>query len=379
MTDKIKCKAAILHQLGMPRPYTESMPLKIEEVEIDPPADGEILVKVKAAGLCHSDLSVINGNRPRPLPMALGHEGAGIVEAVGSGVINMKAGDHVVFIFVPPCGNCLACKEGKPALCGPGLKANTQGTLLSGAKKIKLKDNYINHHVGVSCFSEYAVVSSKSAVKIDKNLKLEEAALFGCAVITGAGAVFNTANIRSGSKVAVIGLGGTGLAALIGAKTAGASRIIGLDILNEKLTLATELGANLVIKANDDKVVDKLYDFTGGGVDYCFECVGSEKSMELGYKLLNRGGTLISSGLSHPDKKFSIQHVDLVAGEKSIKGSFLGSCVPDRDIPAYIDMYNSGILPVNKLVSQFINFEDINDGFEKLANGTALRQIISFS
>ena len=378
MQKKIKCRAAVLFDMGLSRPFAKSKPVKVEEIELDPPGFGEVLVKVAAAGLCHSDLSVVNGNRPRAMPMVLGHEGSGIIEGLGEGVDDYEIGDHVVFIFVPSCGKCISCKEGKPALCDPGLAANGAGTLLSGEKKISLNGDLINHQVGVSCFAEYAVVSSKSLVKVDKSLPLDEAALFGCAVITGAGAVFNTANIKVGSTVAVVGLGGTGLAALMGAKAAGASKIIGIDLLQDKLDLAKQLGADEVYKADDPDILDNIHKFTKGGVHYSFECVGSEKAMELAYKTLKRGGTVVSSGLSHPDKSFSIKHVDLVANEKIIKGSFLGSCVPDRDIPAYIDLYRSGRLPVDRLMSDHITLDEVNEGFDKLSDGNTVRQIISF-
>jgi alcohol dehydrogenase len=379
MQKKIKCRAAVLFDMGLSRPFAKSKPVKVEEIELDPPGFGEVLVKVAAAGLCHSDLSVVNGNRPRAMPMVLGHEGSGVIEELGEGVDDYEVGDHVVFIFVPSCGKCISCKEGKPALCDPGLAANGAGTLLSGEKKISLNGDLINHQVGVSCFAEYAVVSSKSLVKVDKSLPLDEAALFGCAVITGAGAVFNTANIKVGSTVAVVGLGGTGLAALMGAKAAGASKIIGIDLLQDKLDLAKQLGADEVYKADDPDILDNIHKFTKGGVHYSFECVGSEKAMELAYKTLKRGGTVVSSGLSHPDKSFSIKHVDLVANEKIIKGSFLGSCVPDRDIPAYIDLYRSGRLPVDRLMSDHITLDEVNEGFDKLSDGNTVRQIISFN
>ena len=376
--DIINSKAAILHEIGLEKPYKISKPLKIERVEIYPPGPEEVLVEVKAAGICHSDLSVINGNRPRPVPMLIGHEGSGIIKAIGNQVKNFQIGDHIVFIFVPPCGACLECKEGKPSLCVAGLASNTAGTLLSGERKIKLNGNYINHHVGVSCFSEYAVVSTKSIVKINKRIKFEEAAVFGCAVITGAGAVFNTAKIRAGSTVAVIGLGGTGIAALLGAKAAGAAKIIGVDLVEEKLELAKNIGADLVLNSSLENTVEKITNATKGGVDYSFECVGSVSTMELGYKIIKRGGMLVSSGLSHPSKSFSIKHVDLVTGEKVIKGSFLGSCIPDRDIPSYIQMYQKGIFPVNNLMSNFIKLEEINDSLDLLDKGMTVRQIIKF-
>lgn len=379
MKKPIKSRAAVLFDMGLPRPFANSKPVKIKEIEVDPPGFDEVLVKVSAAGLCHSDLSVVNGNRPRAMPMVLGHEGSGIVAAIGEGVKNFEIGDHVVFVFVPSCGNCIPCKEGRPALCEPGLAAGGSGTLLSGEKRFKLDGNFINHQVGVSCFSEFTVVSSKSLVKVEKTLPLDEAALFGCAVITGAGAVFNTANIRAGSTVAVVGLGGTGLAALIGAKAAGASKIIGIDLLQDKLDIAKQIGAHEVYKADDPSLVENLKNNTKGGVNYSFECVGSEKAMELAYKILKRGGTTVSSGLSHPDKNFSIQHVDLVAGEKVIKGSFLGSCVPERDIPAYIELYKSGRLEVDRLMSNHISLDQINEGFDKLSEGSTVRQVIMFN
>src|SRR5690625_4543980 len=213
----MKVRAAILDKIGAEAPYAQSKPLTIEEVELAPPGEGEVLVRVKAAGLCHSDLSVINGDRPRPTPMALGHEAAGIVEEVGPGVHDLAPGDHVIMVFVPSCGHCIPCAEGRPALCEPGAAANTAGTLLSGARRIQRAGADIHHHLGVSAFADYAVVSRRSLVKIDPTLPLDEAALFGCAVLTGVGAVVNTAQMRAGMTAAVIGLGGVGLAAVLGA------------------------------------------------------------------------------------------------------------------------------------------------------------------
>lgn len=373
----MKCRAAILHETGASVPYAKSQPIRIEEVELDPPGPGEVLVKVAAAGLCHSDLSVVNGSRPRPLPMALGHEASGVVAEVGAGC-HLEKGDHVVMVFVPSCGTCIPCGAGRPALCEPGAAANAAGTLLGGSQRIKLNGEYVTHHVGVSCFAEYAVVSECSLVKIDKTLPLDQAALFGCAVITGVGAVVNTAQIKMGSTTAVIGLGGTGLAALLGAKAAGAKQIIGIDLLQSKLDLALQLGATQVINGADADVVEQLKAMTGGGVDYAFECVGSGKAMELSYLVTRRGGTTVSSGLSDPKDGFTVQHVNLVAEERTIKGSYLGSCVPKRDIPGYIDMFRSGALPVDKLLSEHIALDQINEGFDKLATGETVRQLVMF-
>jgi alcohol dehydrogenase len=374
----MKCRAAVLHEMGATLPYAESKPILIEEIELDPPGAGEVLVKIAAAGLCHSDLSVVNGSRPRPLPMVIGHEAAGVVETVGAGVTNLEKGDHVVFVFVPSCGNCSPCNEGRPALCEPAAAANAAGTLLGGSRRIKLNGEYVTHHVGVSCFAEYAVVSQCSLVKVHKQLPLDHAALFGCAVITGVGAVVNTAKMPMGSTAVIVGLGGTGLAALLGAKAAGARITVGVDLLKSKLEMATQLGCDNVIRADDPQVIDKVKAMTRGGGDFAFECVGSEKAMELAYMLTRRGGTTCSSGLSDPKSHFSIQHVNLVAEERTIKGSYLGSCVPKRDIPNYIELFEAGTLPVDKLMSAKIALDEVNEGFDKLTSGETVRQLICF-
>ena len=374
----MKCRAAVLYKMGEPLPYAESKPIVVEEIELDEPGDGEVLAKISAAGLCHSDLSVVNGSRPRPLPMVIGHEASGVVEKLGPGVSSLEVGDHVVFVFVPSCGACVPCNEGRPALCEPAAAANAAGTLLNGARRIRLNGDYITHHVGVSCFAEYAVVSQCSLVKVHKNLSLDHAALFGCAVITGVGAVVNTAQMRMGSTAVIVGLGGTGLAALLGARAAGAKKTVGVDLLDSKLEMAKTLGCDEVIKADDPDIVPKVKEMTGGGGDYAFECVGSEKAMELAYVLTRRGGTTCSSGLSDPKRHFSIQHVNLVAEERTIKGSYLGSCVPKRDIPSYIALFESGVLAVDKLMSEKISLDEVNAGFDKLNSGQTVRQLITF-
>lgn len=374
----MKFKAAVLHEMGSPRPYAKSQPVRIEEVEADPPQKGEVLVKVKAAGLCHSDLSILEGVRPRPLPMALGHEGSGIVEEVGPGVDDLKKGDHVVFVFMPSCGVCGPCMEGRPAICENGLKANVAGEMLGGGKRLKLNGEYINHQVGVSCFAEYSVASRKSLVKVDHDLPLDQAALFSCAVITGVGDVVNAAKVRTGSSVGIVGLGGTGLAALLGAKAAGASRVVGLDPLPYKRGLAKKLGADEVFDASAEDVVEQVKDATGGGVNYAIECVGKVEAMELAYAVTKRGGTTVTSGLSHPDHKIQISHVNMVVEERTMIGSYLGSCVPSRDIPHYIELFKTGRLPVDALISKSIKLEDINEGFDELSDGDVVRQIITF-
>jgi alcohol dehydrogenase len=379
----MKIKAAVLHALGASQPYSETKPLVIEEVELAPPGPGEVLVEIKAAGLCHSDLSVINGSRPRPTPMVIGHEAAGVVTECGPGVEDLKAGDRVVMVFVPSCGSCLPCAEGRPALCEPGAHANNAGTLLSGERRLKhpvaANESTLHHHMGVSAFAEYAVVSRRSLIKIDdEELSHEEAALFGCAVLTGVGAVVNTARVPPGSSVAILGLGGVGLNALLGAKLSGASRIIAIDLQDSKLTLASELGATHTFNAADETVIEAVRDATGGGVDFAFEMAGSVKAMEQAYRVTRRGGTTVSAGLPHPDHRWDLQQVSMVAEERTIKGSYIGSCVPLRDIPRYIDLYRQGLLPVNKLMSEVLDLEDINNGFDRLASGKTVRQVIRF-
>ena len=372
----MKTKAAVLHEIGRPRPYAETRPLLIEDLELDPPGEGEVLVRIGAAGLCHSDLSVINGDRPRPVPMALGHEAAGEVAEVGPGVHDLAPGDHVVMIFVPSCGHCLPCMEGRPALCEPGARSNGVGALLSGARRLHMNGKDVNHHMGVSAFAEYAVCARPSLVKIDNDLPLEEAALFGCAVLTGVGAVVNTARVTPGSSVAVVGLGGVGLNALLGALAAGAERIVAVDIYDDKLAFARQLGATDTFNATEADCVEQIRTATSGGVDYAFEMAGAVKAMDLCYRITRRGGTTVTAGLSHPDHKFEVQHVSLVAEERTVKGSYIGSCVPLRDVPRYIALYRRGRLPVNRLMSDRLALEQINEGFDRLAEGHTVRQII---
>ncbi|HKV54768.1 MAG TPA: zinc-dependent alcohol dehydrogenase family protein [Candidatus Binataceae bacterium] len=373
----MKIKAAVLDSMGIPPPYAESRPLAIEEVELDPPGPGEVLVQVKAAGLCHSDLSVINGDRPRPMPMALGHEAAGVVEDLGPGVADLKKGDHVIMVFVPSCGHCLPCSEGRPALCEPGAVANTAGTLLSGERRLKRGSEPLNHHLGCSAFAEYATVSRRSLIKIDSDLAFDEAALFGCAVLTGVGAVVNTARVPPGSVVAVIGLGGVGLASLLGASLAGASRIVAIDLSEDKLKLARDLGATDCFNASSAECADQVRAATAGGVHFAFELAGSVKALELAYKITRRGGTTVTAGLPPPTHTLPLPAVNLVAEERTLKGSYIGTCVPARDVPTYIALYRRGRLPVNRLMSGRLPLADVNLGFDRLHAGKAVRQVIT--
>ena len=374
----MKIRAAVIRHSGLPEPYASSRPLSIEEVELAPPGEREVLVQVKAAGLCHSDLSTINGNRPRQTPMVLGHEAAGVVRALGPGVTDLAEDDHVVMVFAPSCGECMPCKEGFPARCERGQAANNAGTLIGGHMRLSQGGAAVYHHVGVSAFAEYCVVNRGSVVKIDPALPFDEAAVFGCAVLTGVGAALNTARVFAGASVAVVGLGGVGLNALLGAAVAGASRIVAIDLHDDKLELASQLGATDVINAKDPDAVAKAKALTGGGVDFGFEMAGSVQAMEMAYRVTRRGGTTVTAGLPHPDARWPLQHVNLTAEERTVKGSYMGSCVPPRDLPRYVDLYRRGKLPVNRLMSDHLALERINEGFDALASGHTVRQIVMF-
>ncbi len=262
-------------------------------------------MQIKAAGLCHSDLSVIDGSRPRPTPMALGHEAAGIVEAVGEGVSDLKPGDHVVLVFVPSCGRCAPCAAGRPALCEPAAKANAAGTLLSGERRLSFEAEPINHLLGVSAFATHAVAARESCVKIDPDLPLELAALFGCAVLTGVGAVVNTAKVEPGQSVAVVGLGGVGLSVVLGARLAGARQIVAVDLSDDRLAFATKLGATQTVNARSNDAVGEIRRMSGNGVDVAFEMAGSVPALELAYAATARGGMTVTAGLPHPDKRMT--------------------------------------------------------------------------
>ena len=372
----MKARAAVLYEMGLPRPYAQSKPLQIVDIELDPPGPREVLVRMRAAGLCHSDLSVINGDRPRPLPMAIGHEGAGEVVDVGAEVSDLCGGDHVVAAFVPCCGSCEPCTSGRPALCEPGFKANSAGSLLRGAHRIHRGGARVHHHLGVSAFAEYAVVARESLVKVDAALPFDEAAIFGCAVMTGVGAVTNTVRPAAGASMAIVGLGGVGLAAVLGAALLEPAVLIALELNDAKRELARQLGATHTIDAADPRAAERVRELTHGGVHYAFEMAGSVKAMELAYSITRRGGTTVTAGLSHPEHLFAVPHVGIVAEERTIKGSYLGSSDPARDIPRYIALYQAGKLPVDRLLSERIALDDLNAAFDRLADGRTVRQVV---
>jgi alcohol dehydrogenase len=374
----ITTRAAVLRAMGAARPYADSRPLSVETVTLDPPGPGEVLVAIKAAGLCHSDLSVINGDRPRPLPMALGHEAAGVVEALGDGITDLAVGDHVVMVFMPSCGHCNPCAEGRPALCEPGAASNGKGELLAGGKRIHHAEETLNHHLGCSAFADRAVVSRRSLVKVDPELPLDEAALFGCAVLTGVGAVVNTAGVRAGQSAVVVGLGGVGLASVLGALASGASPVVAVDLSEDKLTLARTLGPVQTVNAADPDAVEQVRKLTNGGADFVFEMAGSVRALDAAWRMTRRGGTTVTAGLPPPDAALPVNVVSLVGEERTLKGSYIGTCVPSRDIPRYVALYRQGRLPVDKLMSGKIPLEQINEGFDRLHAGQVVRQIVTF-
>lgn len=375
----MKIRAAVLKASPASAPFAESHPLVIEELDLDPPGPEELLVRIGAAGLCHSDLSVINGNRPRPVPMVLGHEAAGTVVQVGSAIRDLAPGDRVVMTFQPTCGACLPCAEGRPALCIPGAEANGRGVLMSGDMRLHDGGTDVHHHCGVSAYADHAVVSRHSVVRVDADdIPFAELALFGCAVQTGVGAVLNTCRVQAGQSVAIVGLGGVGLAALLGAVAAGATEIVAVDLSDDKLALAQELGATRIYNAAQDGLSDRIRTDTSGGVDHAIELAGAAPAFELAYRITRRGGQTVTAGLAAPTAEFRLPAVNVVADERTVKGSYMGSCVPQRDIPRFIRMYRAGQLPVNRLLTRTLRLEEINEGFDLLDRGEAIRQVVVF-
>lgn len=367
----MKIRGAVLEEIGRSRPYASSRPISVSELEVDPPGIGEILVKIEAAGLCHSDLSVVDGNRVRPVPMLLGHEAAGRIVEVGPGVEALAVGARVVMTFLPRCGECAACATDGRMPCTVGSAANNAGVLLGGAQRLHRGGETVHHHLGVSGFATHAVVNARSVVAVDDDVPADVAAVLGCAVLTGGGALLNAATPRPGESVMVVGLGGVGMAALLTARALGAGTVIGVDALDSKLVQAAELGATQV--------------FTPSGVaengiraDIVVEAAGNARAFETAVAATAPGGTTVTVGLPAPDARSSISPLGLVAEARTVTGSYLGSAVPSRDIPIYVQMWREGRLPVEKLISSRIGLDDVNSGMDRLADGTAVRQVVIF-
>lgn len=369
----MKTMAAVLDAGGAMRPYALSRPLRLAEVELAAPRAGELLVRIEAAGLCHSDLSVINGDRVRPVPMALGHEACATVMAVGDAG-RFAVGDRVVLAFLPACGQCVACLSGEGWLCAAGAAANGRGELIGGGRRLSENGCPVHHHLGVSAFAGHAVIDARSAVKIDGDIPVEVAALFGCAVLTGVGAVFNSAAVRPGESVAIWGLGGVGLAALLGAVAAGAEPVVAIDPVAEKRALAMEVGARVAV--HPDQAEAAIRGVAPGGVKVAVESVGSGRVLAEAYRLTARGGRTVTVGLPNPADPLTIPAVSLVAEAKTIIGSYMGSSVPARDIPRYIALWRAGRLPVERLLSGTRPLAEINAALDDLAGGRAVREIL---
>jgi alcohol dehydrogenase len=374
----MKFNAAILRKSALPRPYAASRPLAIESVEVPEPAAGEVLVAIKAASLCHSDLSVVNGDRAWPMPIVPGHEAAGVVEEVGPGVGSVKRGDHVALIFLTQCGECEHCIGGRPSLCARGTRANRAGCLITGGPHLHRDGEVVHHHMGLSAFAEYALVAEKSLVKIPEDIPFVVASLFGCAVMCGAGTALYSAGVRPGQSVAVFGLGGVGLSAVMGAATAGATTIVAVDPSDIKLDLARKIGATDCVKAEGAHIAESVRELTHGGVDHAIDASSSLEGFSNAFEATRRGGSTVTTSLPHPARQFSFPISRLVAEARTIRGSYIGACVPGRDIPAFIELFRQKRMPVDKLVTRTLGLDQINEAFDALADASVVRQVITF-
>ena len=380
MCDRLKIRASVLHEISLKRPYTTFNALSVEEVDLDQPKETEVLVRVVGAGICHSDLAAIRGVRKVPLPIVLGHECSGVVEEVGKNVQTVKSGDHVVMTYVPSCGKCEFCARGLPSLCDFGRASNREGQLLAGGTRFHAEGRRMFHHLGVSAFAEHTVVSELSVIPVPRAIPLEKVALFGCAVLTGIGSVINRGDVKAGRSVAVFGCGGVGLNVIQGARLVGASQVIAVDVASSKLALAKKFGATDTIDASSEDPIDSIKEMTDGrGVDYAFEASGNTEVMNQAFMSTRKGGDTILIGITSPEDRLNIPSSVLVDEQRQLKGSFMGSVIPRRDIPRLIDLYMKGLIKLDDLITRYISLDEINDGFEALASGEAARQIIRMS
>lgn len=362
---------AVLEECGRRGPYEQTRPLTVEELDVEMPQPGELLVRMEAAGVCHSDLSVVNGDRVRQTPMLLGHEACGTVEAVGEGV-NLHLGQRVVMVFQPRCGVCAACQSGGRRLCEQGNSANAAGTLMGGGIRLSRESGAVNHHSGVSGFATHAVVHHSSVIPIPGDVPPEVGALLGCAVLTGGGAVKNAAQIQAGESVAVFGAGGVGMAAALVAAALGASRVTVIDPVESKHAQARLIAADEAM--TPDEAVERRLQ-----ADVVIEATGNARAFAQGIDVVANGGRLVAVGLGNPDDYARVSPLSVVAQSKTIIGSYLGSGDPSQDIPEYVELWRRGALPIEKLVSSTIALAEVNRAMDDLAAGKALRQIISFA
>ena len=369
----MKMKAAILQELNKP--------LTIEQVELDDPKDREVLVKLVATGVCHTDIHCIKGDLATSLPVVLGHEGAGIVEKVGSAVTSVQPGDKVILTVAPYCGKCPACMMGVPTSCeNYPVTAMMMGSMPDGTKRLKRKNGEeLSHFMAQSSFAEYAIVDESAAVKVREDAPLDVVCLLGCGVSTGIGAVINTARVKAGSSVAVFGCGGVGLATIMAAKLVGARQIIAVDMLDKKLEFAKELGATDLVNASQDDPVAKIADIAAGGVDYAFEAIGNTTAMTQAFHSVyaRPGGMAVILGMAPIGATISIEAWRFMR-EVTITGCTAGSIKPQIDIPRYIDLYMAVKLPLDKLISAHYTLNQINKAIKDALDGKIMRGVITF-
>lgn len=364
----MKSPAAVMHEVGRP--------LTVETIDVDEPRGGEVLVRVAAAGVCHSDLHYMKGDWPWPLPAVLGHEGAGVVVAVGPGVSRVKAGDSCILIFRPNCGACEYCQQGRPMLCQGHVRP--AGTMYDGTTRMSLGGAPLYGLAGVACFSQYTVMSEEQLLPIDPTIPLDRAALVGCSVMTGVGAAVNTARVEPGSAVAVIGCGGVGLNVIQGARLQNAGRIIAVDLSDEKLELATRFGATDVVNAAEEDAVARIRELTGGGADCAFDAIGYTRTTEQAFDATRIGGKAVVVGIAPKGDLARIDAWSLVMQEKALLGSFYGSARPRVDMPRILDLYRQGRLMLDELVARTYPLERINEAYADLQSGAAGRGVIVF-
>jgi S-(hydroxymethyl)glutathione dehydrogenase / alcohol dehydrogenase len=367
----MKAQAAVLFEPGKK--------LEIHDVDVAGPKAGEVLVRMAAGGVCHSDLHVMTGHLHAPLPAILGHEGAGVVADVGPGVVSVAPGDHVIPLWRVSCGECEHCTGGRPALCASGMQIRSTGRLRDGTSRFTLGGKEIKHFNGVSTFSEYSVIPERSVLKIPADLPLDRVALLGCAVITGVGAVVHAARVRVGSSVAVFGAGGVGLNVVQGAALAGAGQIIAVDLLDRKLDFAKQFGATHTVNASASDPVAAVRELTAGrGVDYAFEVIGLPKTMRQAYDTLAKRGTAVIVGVSPLSAEVSVPVMSLVFEERVLTGSIYGSSRPRVDIPMLIELYRAGRLRLDELLTRSYPFSEINEAYAALERGEVARSVVTF-
>ncbi|UNP88446.1 S-(hydroxymethyl)glutathione dehydrogenase/class III alcohol dehydrogenase [Aeromonas encheleia] len=369
----IKCKAAIAWGPGQP--------LTIEEIEVMPPQAGEVRVRIKATGVCHTDAFTLSGEDPEGVfPCILGHEGGGIVESIGEGVTSVKVGDHVIPLYTPECGECKFCKSGKTNLCQKIRATQGKGLMPDGTTRFSKDGQPIYHYMGTSTFSEYTVLPEISIAKVDPAAPLEEVCLLGCGVTTGIGAVMNTAKVKEGESVAIFGLGGIGLSAVIGARLAKAGRIIAIDINESKFELARKLGATDCINPNDyDKPIQEvIVELTDGGVDFSFECIGNVKVMRAALECCHKGwGESVIIGVAGAGQEISTRPFQLVTG-RVWRGSAFGGVRGRSELPSYVQRYMQGEFRLDDFITHTMSLERINEAFELMHEGKSIRTVIHY-